>query len=220
MEKLARNIEPPPVREIKVWRTAPQMLESRAGVKISFPEWFTAVAAAVYDGDVRVRRYFPAFLTICRTMALLRSFQPAPSSLKKSGSIKVSFEDYAISWIIFEPIFLESLHRGDDQAITTRATVAAIANRTNGRPVSAMQLSNELSISKDQAYERLRHAVEHQTIRKANSPNKSNKKLYLPTRMPTFLPHPEDLFAKVPAVGDCLRFVHPVNGEWISLHRK
>lgn len=217
----AKNIDPPSDREIEIWRTAHRILETRVGVKIQLPDWFEKIGAAVYDGDIRVRRYFPAFTTICRTMAMLRSFQPGPkAAFEKAGFVEVSFEDYAISWVIFESIFRQSLHRGDDQALKTRATVAAIASRQHGRPVSVVQLANELSISKNQAYARLRYAVDRQTIRRANAPKKGNKKVYLPTSMPSFLPHPNKVFEETPAVGDWFRFIHPVTGEWILLRRK
>lgn len=217
----ARNPDRPSRQEIAVWRQAQRILQNRIGTTIRLPEWFEHIAGLVYAGDVRVRRYFPAFTTVCKTMALLRSFQRYPElDLKKNGYIEVSFEDYAIAWVIFEPIFVESLHRGDDEALTTRAAVEKIAKRNHGRGVNAVQLASELSISNDKAHQRLRHATEREAVRRANAPEKGNRKLFLPNRMPSFLPDPDKVFTEIPEVGDWFRFIHPLTGEWISLRRK
>ena len=61
--------------EVKVWRRAHELIEAKASSRVALPAWFRQLAARVYDGDVRVRRYFPAFVTACKAVSLLRSFQ-------------------------------------------------------------------------------------------------------------------------------------------------
>jgi hypothetical protein len=57
------------------WRMVHRCLERRIGTKIAFPEWFAQVAEKVNADDLRVRRYWPAFVEACRTICLIRSFQ-------------------------------------------------------------------------------------------------------------------------------------------------
>ena len=45
------------------------------GIEITLPDWFDKVADWLFVGDLRVRRYFPAFIEACRTVCLIRSFQ-------------------------------------------------------------------------------------------------------------------------------------------------
>jgi len=61
--------------ELKVWRTAHELIEARAAAQVALPTWFRRIADSVYDGDVRVRRYYPAFVSACMAVSLLRSFQ-------------------------------------------------------------------------------------------------------------------------------------------------
>lgn len=218
---LAQAREPNPLStdELQVWRRAHSLLETRVGANVVLPGWFERVAERVYDGNVRSRRYFPAHTTACKTIAVLRSYQEDKDiRFGKDGVIEVDFVDYAIATLIFEPIFVQSIHRGDDEALHTRAVVDQISKRT-GKGVSAEQLAEELDISKDKAYERLRSAAEQEVIRRANKPEQANRKRFLPSRLPRFAPHPDKIFREIKRTGDFYRFVHPLNGEWIEGHR-
>lgn len=75
---LANCIHNPGVskEELRIWRTAHRLIAKRAAsCQIVQPKWFREIAKSVYTKDVRVRRYFPAFVTACKAIALLRSFQ-------------------------------------------------------------------------------------------------------------------------------------------------
>jgi hypothetical protein len=61
--------------ERRIWRMVHKLLEKRIGVEISLPKWFDEVAERIPADDLRVRRYYPAFLEACRTVCLIRSFQ-------------------------------------------------------------------------------------------------------------------------------------------------
>jgi hypothetical protein len=52
-------------------------------------------------------------------------------------------------------------------------------------------------------------------IRRANKSEKTNRKLFLPTPRPRFVPDPAELFKELKALKDTVRFVHPITGEWI-----
>jgi hypothetical protein len=195
-----------------------RILETRIGVEIVFPDWFDRVADLLYVGDLRVRRYYPAFVEACRTVCLIRSFLPHRKYVK-GQPLELEFADFAITALIFEDVFVESLHRQDGPAEATRRLVEEIA-RKKERPVRVKDLVRKFGISKDRAYAMLRQAMAAGAIRQANKPERNNRKVYMPTQRPRFVPDPEKLFQKLEELGPKVRFVHPVTGEWVVYRRK
>lgn len=210
-----KEIKPLSQDELGIWRKAHRMLEGRARIPIKLPGWMDEVGERVYVGDIRVRRYFPAFVTACQTVALMRSFQ---KSRQLPESVEVDFADFWITTILFESVFVESIHRGSDASLETRCAVEKIVKR-KGRGAAVEDLMNEWSMTEGKAYARLREAVKAGTIRRSNKPQKGNKKLFRPMPQPRFLPDPEEFFRQTPGVGDRLNFVHPLNGEWVIMTR-
>ena len=126
--------------------------------------------------------------------------------------------DFAITALIFDPVFVESLHLGKGTEEVTRQLVETISV-AKGRPVHAEDLAHKLRISMDQAYRKLRYAERAGAIRQANKPEKTNRKVYLPTPQPRFVPDPEQLFRQLKGVGEKVRFVQPITGEWVVYRR-
>jgi hypothetical protein len=188
------------------------------GNKVTFAAWFNEVAKRLFVDDLRVRRYYPAFVEACRTVALIRSFQRDRRPSKR-GQIEVDFADFAITSLIFDSVFVESLHLGKGTGETTRRLVEEIVARKN-RPVDVKDIMKECKVSQDQAYAKLRYAERAGVIRRANQPERSNRKLYLPASRPRFVPDPEKLFRKLKGLGDTVRFVHPLTGESVTYRRK
>jgi hypothetical protein len=213
---------PPVTGELRVWRKAHRLLEDRARCcRIILPRWFVKIADYVYDADIRVRRYFPAFATGCKAITLLRSFLRIQGLRKKAPkTLQVGFADFVIAAILFDPVFVESLHSTKDKATETRTIVERISKRKDYQAVDAMELAKELGISKDRAYERIRQAETAGTIRRANAPEKGNRKLFLPTSRPRFIPDPKELFQRLPELGNKAKFVHPLSGKWVIYRRK
>jgi hypothetical protein len=135
-----------------------------------------------------------------------------------SRELDVDFADFCITSILFESVFVESIHRGADKTLETRSIVEQLAKR-KGSPAHAIDLKKELSISIDSAYTRLREAEAAAAIRRATKPAKGNKKLFIAVPRPRFVPDPVELFEQIPAVGDSVKFVHPLTGEWVTMHR-
>lgn len=195
-----------------MWRTVQNLLAERAGDAIALPSWLRVVAEKCYVEDLRVRRYFPAFLQACRSVCLIRSFQKEHRAQKP---LKVSFADFAITALIFDSVFTESLHRAAGQLLETRDLVARLAAQKGGKGVGAAALSKELNISPDRAYRLLRKAADAGSIHRTNRPTKGNLKLFLPAAVPRFLPDPEDVFQTVDHAGPVVKFVHPLSGELV-----
>jgi len=192
------------------WRMVHLLLESRIGVKVDFPKWFDEVPNCLFVDDLGVRRYYPAFVEACRTICIIRSFQSS-RRFSKHGRLQMDFADYAITALIFDPVFVESLRLGKAAGEGTRRLVEEL-HAENKRPVRAKDLAHKLKCSMDQAYSKLRYAETVGVIRRANKPEKSNRKTFLPTPRPRFVPDPEKLFRKLKHHGT-VRFIHPLTGE-------
>jgi hypothetical protein len=216
VQAYARQERVLPEAEVLIWQMVHRLIEERADLEIVFPEWFDEVAASTFVNDVIVRRYFPAFVEACRTVCLIRSFR---RELPEGGKITLAFSDFAIAALIFDGIFVESLHRKEGSALETRRAVQKACEKKDGEPVQAEDLATELGISLDRAYARLREAERAGVIRRANPPEKDNRKLYRAAPRPRFIPDPEKLFGEVTGAGEKVRFVHPITGEWVTYFR-
>ena len=206
--------------ELKAWHEVQRMLGERAGLAIEFPSWFEAMSDFVRNDDVRVRRYFPAFLQACKTIALIRSFKRDEEELRKETKITVKFTDLAIAALIFGPVFAQSLDKVSEEEFSTQQHVERISARMDGQPVSATDLAQELNISSDKAYSLLRSAMGAGTISRVNPPARTNPKLYLPATGGSFLPDPEGLFHKLrDSSSERVKFIHPITGEWVEYRR-
>jgi hypothetical protein len=202
--------------ELRTWRTVQDLLKERSGTEITFPDWFDVVADGVFAEDVSVRRYYPAFVEACRTVSLIRSFL-AHRKPKVNAELMVGFADYAITAIIFDHAFVQSLHRGHGSEEATRRLVERLAERES-RGVSAKEVSDELGISMDRAYARLRRAEKVGVIQRENTPVKHNLKQFVPTARHRFVPDPGELFQKL-KLKDSVCFVHPVTGKRVVYRR-
>jgi len=210
-----REVLPLSSGELKVWHEAQRLIEARAKVPVKLPDWFDYVANKVYVGDIRIRRYFPAFTAACKAVALLRSFQKSTDELHE---LSVEFADFWVTSILFESVFVESIHRGADRTLETRSIVERISKR-KGSAVHVTDLMKELSISKDAGYTLLREAEAAGAIRRVNRTVKGNKKLFLAVPRPRFIPDPEEMFDQIPEVGSTVKFIHPLTGEWVVKNR-
>jgi hypothetical protein len=210
--------EPIGCKERRAWRAVHRLLEKKVGTDVVFPKWFEEIPDQLFVGDLRVRRYYPAFVEACRTVCLIRSFQP-DRKLSKHGELVVDFADFAITALIFDSVFVESLHLGKGAGEATRKLFEKIHAREK-RPVEAKDIVSELKISKDKAYNKLRYAEQLGVIRRANKPERSNRKLFLPVPRPRFVPDPERLFRKLKDLDETVRFVHPLTEEWVIYRRE
>jgi hypothetical protein len=205
-------------KEQRTWHMVHRLLEKRVGTQVTFPQWFEQVADRLFVGDLRVRRYYPAFVEACRTVCLIRSFQPHRKCYEL-GRLEVDFADFAVTALIFDPVFVESLHLNRGSGEDTRRLVDDISARKK-RPVDAKDVSRKLRIPMDKAYAKLRYAANVGVIRQANKPQRNNRKAYLPTPRPRFVPDPENLFQELKILEGSIRFVHPITGESVTYRRE
>lgn len=204
-------------RKRRAWRMVHRLLEEKIGCEIVFPSWFSKIPEQLFVGDLRVRRYYPAFVEACRSVCLIRSFQ-VDRRASSHGEIEIDFADFAITTLIFDAAFVESLHLGKGVGETTRRTVESIETET-GRSVQAKDLADKLKISMDQAYQKLRYAMQAGVIQLANKPGKSNVKKFKAVSAPRFVPDPKKLFRAL-GLKNPVSFIHPITGERVTYKPK
>ena len=210
-----------PNEEVKAWHEIQTLLEKRAEIPIEFPGWFGDMSDLVRNDDIRIRRYFRAFLQACRVVALIRSFRQAEEQVQREGRITVRFSDFAIAALIFNPVFAQSLDNASEQDVQTQQHVRRISARNDGKAVSASELAQEMGISSDKSYRLLRDAAAAGTIVQVNQPAQTNLKLYRPSARCAFLPDPEELFHKVAdSLPENVRFIHPLTGATVKYSRR
>jgi hypothetical protein len=197
--------------ELRTWRMVQRLLENRVGAEIVLPEWFEKVADRMFVGELRVRRYAQAFNTACLTVCLIRSFQSreSPADLP----LTVDFADFAITALIFDQVFAEDLRLRRGANELTRDLIDRLSTQ-KGRPVDAKDVMHELEISRDRASRKLRNAESAGVIKRANKPEKGNRKLYLALPAPRFVPDPARLFRKL-HLKETVQIFHPITGERI-----
>ncbi|HZQ17451.1 MAG TPA: hypothetical protein VFA90_01925 [Terriglobales bacterium] len=133
--------------------------------------------------------------------------------------LKVDFADFAITAIIFDHVFVESLNPHKTAHELTREEVERLSNEKK-RPVGVKDLVRALKISRDQASRKLRTAAAAGTISRTNRPEKGNRKLYVAASAPRFAPDPEKLFQELKIIKGRVRFVHPITGKEIEYRRE
>jgi hypothetical protein len=202
--------------ELRTWHMVQRLLEQQIGVDITLPEWFPEVADRVPIEDLRARRYFPAFIEACNTVCLTRSFQRRKSS--KENRLTVDFADFAITALIFDHVFVESLRLRKGVNEATRDLVDGLSAR-KGKPVEAKHIAHERGVSMDVAHRMLRNAATAGVIERANEPEKGNRKLFVAVPPPRFVPDPERLFRKL-HLKKTVRIIHPITGKRIYRQEK
>ena len=131
--------------------------------------------------------------------------------------IQLTYADFAITALIFDQVFVESLRRKTVNDLTRDDVQQLCAQKK--RAIGVKDLARKLRIPRHQAYGRLHRAAVTGTIKQANKPEKTNRKLYVASSPPHFVPDPEKLFQKLKLRGP-VRFVHPITGETIEYRRK
>jgi hypothetical protein len=162
--------------ELLVWHELQNLLTERAKLPIGFGDWSKQLGDQVWTGDVRVRRYFEAFMEVCKTICLVRSFRVREDQLMKRVKLEVDFTDFAIANAIVDSALSQSLAYGDDEDRQIHESLAEISQKKSGAAAGAAELAKKMGISRDRAYARLRVAVERGTVHRANKSNRGNKK--------------------------------------------
>jgi hypothetical protein len=204
-----------------VWREVQYLLGERKDVSVGTPDWFERLVDLMPTGDVRIRRYWPAFVEACKTVTLIRSYGRNEAEREKQATLTVNFNDFAIANLVLDKTVAESLTRSAaDEEVWTGEMVARIAEQQGGKGVEVTNLLGEPGVtSLDKAYRLLRRAEHARTIFRANPSEKNNAKLYLPAAELGFLGSPESVLGRL-GLKFHGQFFHPVTGKLVTYGRK
>jgi hypothetical protein len=208
------------------WKRLQRVIETRKGLVIRIPQWFQRIVdIALPIGDVRIRRYWPAFVEACKTVCLIRSFRWDDSELNEQGGLTFDFSDFAITTLVFDKAISESLCRNasEEEVRTKEMVTRIIENRGSSggqMGVCAADLSYEPGVSsRDHAYRLLHRAERAGMVFRCNSPEKNNGKFYLPMLDSRFLGSPEYIFNSLNE-RMYAEFVHPFTDVRITFGQK
>lgn len=221
--KIVKGYLTPPTRlsgsRIKAWRYVQYLLNGRSKLTISFPSWFEKIADRVYVRDLRTRRYFGAWIEVCRMVVIINSFRRL-RNISENEVVELTFEDFAVAACLFEAVFVESLHHEKTDSMKTAKAVEQLCNQTGLKSVRASLLAEDQGISKDKAYRMLRDAVAAGTVKRVNESVKKNLKLFASAGRLRFLPAPEEISREISSEADVLRIIHPITGKWIDYSKR
>jgi hypothetical protein len=204
--------------ELEAWHGLQAVLTERAKLPIEFGEWRKALLSSVWAEDVRVRRYYPAFEDLCAVVTLLRSLRFNEDELAKKQKHVVTFTDFAITNLLSNDAFSQSLSCPDEEDAELQTAIKRTSERRKGAGVSAKDVANDLGISHDSAYRRIREALERGAIARANKSEEANRKLYLPLKPVQMLPNPETVFQELDL--PTVTFAHPVTGNIVRYEKR
>jgi hypothetical protein len=207
---------------LAIWHEVQNRIAEIKNVHIATPPWFEDVVEKILPyGDVRIRRYWPAFVEACKVVCMIRS-----ASLDKNevmDGLTVKFRDFGVTNIIFDRIIAQSLTRaGRDEEMATAEIVDDLVRERAGCSigVSAGDLVGQPGIrTLDRAYKLLRQAERAGTIRQSNIPRKNNEKFYVRAEPATFLGPPEQIVTKI-GLKISGHFIHPFTGHGVHYGRQ
>lgn len=200
---------------LAIWHEVQHRVAKISDVSVSTPLWFEDIVEKILPyGDVRIRRYWPAFLEACKVITLIRAATQTEKELQDGVTVK--FQDFATAVCIFDKVIGESLTRaGRDEDMATADTVDRISRRL-GQGVAAEDLVGEPGIrSLDRAYRLLRRANQAGTIYWSNLPGKNNEKRYMRREPTTFLGRPEVIVRQI-GLRISGMYVHPITGKHVT----
>jgi hypothetical protein len=211
---LARLEQVPPIADddLEDWYGVQAVLAERAKLPFTFGKWRKPVIQFVWSrGDLRLRRYYPAFEDLCKTVTLLRSLRISADEISEQKRLDVTFTDFAIATFISNAAFSQSLSHPNEDDAELQKSIARISARKSGAGVAVLDLATEWGISTHQAYRRLKEAHARKVIQRANRSERGNRKLYLPSPPIQMLPDPEEIFRTLGR--DHVTFRHPITGK-------
>jgi hypothetical protein len=202
---------------LALWHGVQRRIARVSNLEVRAPAWFEDIVEKVLPyGDLRIRRYWPAFVELCKLFRIIRE-AGYPTSKDQKLRVTVEFDDFAVANYIFDQIISNSLNRsGSDEDLATADLVATLSNEAVSGSVSASDLVGQPGIrTLDRAYMLLRRAEQAGTIFQSNFPRKNNEKNYRRTpEVSQFLGPAEQVVKKI-GLKISGSFMDPIHGKWV-----
>jgi hypothetical protein len=212
-----------PPERLAQWHAIQTLIGKIRNVDIGLPPWFDLLVEKILPyGDVRIRRYWPAFVEATKVICMVRGATMRRHEIDRRGGLIVSFEDFATATHIFDKIIGQSLTRsGRDEDLATADIVETLTNKSlSSGGVTAGDLVGQPGIrSLDRAYRVLNRAVQAGTIMRINPAEKNNEKRYIRAPEAVFLGNPVVIARKL-GLKISGSYIHPLNGQSRSYGRE
>jgi hypothetical protein len=213
----ATQREPLLPQRLRLWHEVQHLVAKNQDISIQTQPWFVDLAEKILPyGDLRIRRYWPAFIEACKVVALIRA--AAWQELEEEeDETTVSFDDFATAVCIFDRIIGDSLTRsGGDAEMAIGDLVERLSAGWNRNGVTASDLVGQQGIrSLDQAYRALRRARDAGAIYIVNERERNNEKRFARSPAATFLGTPEAIVGKL-GLKISGSYTHPISGKRIA----
>jgi hypothetical protein len=200
---------------LTTWRQAIRLLLKNPPT-YAFPDWFETIATKLPVQQVRVRRDWVRFLTLCRAIALSRRFM-SPSKQREL----ITFADYCVAYRLLNPAFSSTVHGVHEREIAVAECVKKIHARLE-RAASVAEVADELGWKESLVYKFVKPAVDHNLVRYESGtwPKNVKRLLPVPGAEPGFLPSPRSVFDQHEELGPSAQYVDPISGKTKILRRR
>lgn len=211
----ARRLPKVDDHDLSVWRTAVSLLKSKKGDFCNPPQWLEYVSKQVPLSQVRVRRDWPRFITFLKAVAI------CSSGAESNEPRNICFGDYCAAYRIFSTVFASTLRGLPEQELCVSIAVRTLAQRSL-RPVTTKEVAAHLGWKRSLVYKHVKAAIDHKLLERESGTRARNVKgLVAPESASAgFLPSPRSVFDANPAIGEEIRYVHPLSGLTKVLRRR
>jgi len=205
-----RQINP----SLKIWRKALALIGTKASDFHQPPQWMSYVAEHLPLEQVRVRRDWKRFLSLCSACALVRPRED-------SQPINITFPDYCVAYRILEPAFAATAHGVHrNEAAVVRAVEQLKSESRKG--VTVRQVGRLLGWADPVVYMWVRRAINHCRLEYEEKTHERNQKFLVLTAHAStrFLPRPSCVFRDNDEIGSTASYVDPLTGVTKRFSRK
>jgi len=206
--------------DLSAWQAAVELLLT-SSPRFEFPDWFKSVASQLPVTYVRVRRDWRRFLSLCKAVALCRSFKHENRKAARPKLIQISFTDYCVSYQLLNKAFFSTLYNAHDREVELAIAVQRLYSKKK-RPIEISEIVEALGWERALVYKFIKRAVCHRLILKEGQTREHNVKRYISisSTKTQFLPTPQSIFDGQTELGAKTCYVHPLTGKTIELERR
>jgi hypothetical protein len=206
--------------DLPAWHTAVELLLA-SSYTFEFSDCFKLVASQLPVTYVRVRRDWPRFLSLCKAVALCRSFTQTNDKRKRRKRIQISFSDYCVSYELLNKAFSSTVYNAHDREVEIAVAVQKLHAKKK-RPIEISEIAYALGWERALVYKFIKRAVSHHLILKKGPTQQHNLKSYIPvSRSKTqFLPTPQSVLDEQIELDKQTSYVHPLTGKTVTLERR
>jgi energy-coupling factor transporter ATP-binding protein EcfA2 len=194
-------------KDLPLWRKALSLVASKKNDFENPPGWLRYVAEHLPLGNIRVRRDWDRFLSLCQAVALCRG------AWQRERPVNITFKDYAVAFRILDPVFSSTLQGLRTQELELSKAVSSL-NRRLERSVTTKEIATELKWKEPVVYKHLKSAQQKGLIDFEPGTRESNRKLVRASEQLSvrFLPSPRQVLRSNPEIGEEVSFIDPFTG--------